>query len=206
VIVPEPDSHDDRPDVRRIRPILALAATLVMAACWFSFGPPPGAALRSTEQEVFWRRLAQLCGNTYAGRMVEGSDSTFIHNRLAMRVRGCQPREVRIGFVIGPDTSRTWIVRRVNGEMTLAHDVAGERVSGYGGATRTAGTATLQEFAADSATARMLPPAASNVWSLELVPGRTFTYGVGRPGVRRRFRLQFDLAHPLAAATPPAPR
>jgi hypothetical protein len=185
--------------VRSIRPIIALAAALSLAACGFSLGPAPRPALRSTAQEGFWRRLTQLCGNAYQGRMVEGADSTFVHNRLVMHVRDCQPQQVRIGFIIGPDPSRSWTVRKVPGGLTLTHDVAGERVTGYGGVTRGAGSAERQDFAADTATARMLPPAARNVWSLEIVPGHTFTYGVGRPGVQRRFRLQFDLAHPVAA-------
>jgi hypothetical protein len=188
--------------VRRIRPILATAAVLALAGCGFSLGPPPAPGMRPDAQEGFWERLTRLCGSAYAGRMVEGTDSTFVRHRLVMHVRDCQAREVRIGFTIGPDPSRTWIVRKVQGGLALTHEVAGDPVTGYGGVTRVAGTPDVQAFAADSATARMLPSAAQNVWWLEILPGRTFTYGVGRPGVRRRFRLEFDLAHPLAA--PPA--
>ena len=181
--------------------VAALALSLV--GCGFAIGPAPRTSLRPTEQEAFWRRLSQLCGRAFEGRMAEGTDPTFVHNRLVMRVRECSPAEVRIGFVIGPDTSRTWIVRRVEGALALTHDVPGGVATGYGGVTRTPGTAERQDFAADSATARMLPPAARNVWSLEIVPGRTFTYGVGRRGVQHRFRLQFDLAHQLTAPAAP---
>jgi hypothetical protein len=175
---------------------IAFAALLTLAACGFSTGPPPQHVLRATAQESFWRNLAPLCGHSYAGRMVEGGDSTYIRNRVSIRVRECGPEVVRIGFVIGPDTSRTWTVRKVPGALTLTHDVAGDPVTGYGGVTRVPGTGTLQEFTADTFTARTLPPAAHNVWWLEIVPGATLTYGVGRPGVRRRFRLEFDLRHP----------
>ena len=149
------------------------------------------------QQEVFWRRLGQLCGRAFEGRMAEGTDSTFVRHRLVMQVRDCSPDEVRIGFVIGPDSSRTWIVRRTERGLALRHDVREGEVSGYGGVTRGPGTAERQDFAADSATARMLPPAANNVWSLEILDGQTFAYTVGRPGVRQRFRLEFDLRRPI---------
>lgn len=184
-----------------IRPILGPAAALLLSACWFSTGPPPQSALRSTAQEVFWQRLTHLCGSAYEGQMVEGTDSVFVRHRLVMHVRDCAADEVRIGFAIGPDPSRSWVVRKVPGGLALSHDVRGEQVTGYGGATATAGSADRQDFAADTFTARILPPAAQNVWSLEIVPGRTFTYGVGRAGVQRRFRLEFDLRRAV-----PAPR
>ncbi|HSU15071.1 hypothetical protein [Longimicrobium sp.] len=185
------------PFLRRSAAALLFSATL--AGCWFGVGPPPQQALRSTVQEVFWRRLTQLCGRAFEGRMAEGADSVFVRNRLVMHVRDCRADEVRIGFVIGPDPSRTWVVRRVDGALALTHEVAGDAVSGYGGVTRDAGTPERQDFAADSATARMLPPAAHNVWSLEILDGRTFAYTVGRPGVRQRFRLEFDLRHAVAS-------
>ncbi|HEU4559277.1 MAG TPA: hypothetical protein VFS20_15580 [Longimicrobium sp.] len=188
--------------MRIIRPMTGLAAALLLSACGFSVGAVPQTRLRSTAQEVFWQRLTHLCGRAYEGRMVEGTDSVFVRNRLVMHVRDCGADEVRIGFAIGPDPSRAWTVRKVAGGLALSHDVRGEQVTGYGGATRTAGTAERQEFAADTFTARILPPAAQNVWSLEIDPGRTFIYGVGRPGVQRRFRLSFDLRHAVPAPAP----
>lgn len=184
--------------MRYAAPLAGLCAALIVSACGFSFGAAPEANLRSTNQEVFWRRLTQLCGRSYPGRMTEGTDSVFVHNRLLLRVRDCADGEVRLGFVIGPDSARTWIVRRVPGGLALTHDVRGDRVTGYGGETRTAGTADRQEFAADTFTARLLPPAAHNLWALEIVPGRTLVYSVGRPEVQRRFRLEFDLRRPVA--------
>jgi len=180
---------------RRAAVIVTMLAT---ASCGFALGPPPRQALRMS-QEAFWSRLTRLCGQAFEGRMAEGTDSVFVRNRLVMHVRGCTAGEVRIGFVIGPDPSRTWIVRRGDGRLALTHEVAGDAVSGYGGVTLAPGTAEHQDFAADGATARMLPPAAHNVWSLEILEGRTFAYTVGRPGVRQRFRLEFDLRRPVEA-------
>ena len=193
---------------------LSRLSTLVLAAalagCGFTVGPAPQTTTRSVEQEAFWRRLAQLCGRAYEGRMTEGTspgDSVFRQNRLVMHVRDCGDDEVRIPFRIGPDASRTWIVSRVRGGLRLKHDHrhedgAEDPISNYGGDTRAAGTAARQDFPADSFTARLLPVAATNVWTLEVEPGRTFAYMLRREGTDRRFRVEFDLSRPVA---PPAP-
>jgi len=180
-----------------LRKSVAAAACLALAGCLFTVGPPPHAAVRSTEQEAFFRRLGQLCGHSYPGRMAEGTDTTFLHNRVAIHVRGCSADEVRIGFVIAEDTSRTWVVRRLPGGLSLTHDFPEAQVTGYGGTTVTRGTAERQDFAADTSTARRLPPAANNVWTLEMIDGTTFAYTVARAGVRQRFRLEFDLRSPI---------
>jgi len=133
-------------------------------------------------------------------------DSVFVQNRLLMHVRDCGESEVRIPFALGADHSRTWIVSRVDGGLRLKHDHRHEdgtedRVSRYGGDTHAPGTAERQEFPADSFTAALLPPAATNVWTLEIAPGRTFAYMLRREGTDRRFRVEFDLRRPVA---PPA--
>ncbi|HVG43943.1 MAG TPA: hypothetical protein VM890_04410 [Longimicrobium sp.] len=183
----------------------AVAASLLgLAACPGAIGPAPRPELLSTGQAGFWQRLTRLCGERHDGRMTEGDDSVFTRHRLSIQVGGCGEREVRIGFVIGPDSSRSWVVRRVDGGLSLRHEMSGGggtdgRVSGYGGRTREPGSAARQDFVADAETGRLLPAAASNVWSLEIVPGRSLAYAVARPGAARRFRLEFDLRRPAAA-------
>jgi len=169
-----------------------------------AIAPAPRPELLSTGQAGFWQRLTQLCGERHDGRMTEGGDSVFMRHRLSIHVGGCTDREVRIGFVIGPDASRSWVVRRVEGGLALRHEMSDgggtdDRVSGYGGRTREPGSAARQDFVADEETGRLLPAAASNVWSLEIDPGRTLAYTVARPGATRRFRLEFDLRRPAAA-------
>ena len=56
---------------------------------------------------------------------------------------------------------------------------------------------------ADSATAAMLPVAATNVWTLELDSGASFSYALRREGTERRFRADFDLTRPVAPPPPP---
>lgn len=197
---------------RIYRTTLLLAATCVLGACPLAIGPAPTASQIPTEQQVFWTRLKALCGHAYAGRMVEGDDSVYAANPPRIRVGGCTADTVRIGFHIAADTSREWIVARGGGGLRLRHlvrDEGGheERVSGYGGFTARRGSVARQDFAADSFTAQLLPPAAHNVWTLEIDPGRALAYTVWRPGTARRFRLLFDLGRPLppgAAAETPA--
>lgn len=192
-----------------MRTLLSIALLGLAVAGCLSVGPAPAPAMRSVEQEAFWARLGQLCGKAFEGRMTQGTspgDSVFVQNRLLMHVRDCVADEVRIPFVIGPDRSRTWVITRIDGGLRLKHDHRHEdgsedRVSQYGGDTRLPGTAERQEFPADSFTAALLPVAATNVWTLEIVPNRTFAYMLRREGTDRRFRVEFDLRRPVA---PPA--
>ena len=168
-----------------------------------------GAAQRASEQDQFWSALRAVCGKAFEGRVIEApaGDTTFADKRLVMHVRGCEGETIRVPFHVGLDRSRTWVISRTGAGLRLKHDHRHEdgtedRVSRYGGDTRAAGTAARQEFPADSFTAALLPPAAANVWALEVEPGRAFAYELTRRGTDRRFRVEFDLARPVA---PPAP-
>ena len=66
-----------------------------------------------------------------------------------------------------------------------------------------AGTATSQAFPADAFTAELVPAAATNTWTVELVPGELFAYQLRRAGTDRRFRVEFDLSE--VTDTPPPP-
>ncbi|HEX7151655.1 MAG TPA: hypothetical protein VF618_09225 [Thermoanaerobaculia bacterium] len=157
-----------------------------------------------------WRELQSLCGQAFEGRMVEGtepSDTAFAKERMVMHVRGCTADEIRIPFHVGENRSRTWVITRTPAGLRLKHDHRHEdgsedRVTQYGGDTRTADGLTL-DFYADAHTAQLLPAAATNIWTLAIDPKRTFTYGLRREAQGRRFRVEFDLTRPVAA--PPAP-
>lgn len=190
---------------RALAPLLLLVAPACRA-------PVPAAAPAPlpAPQEAFWTALQRLCGQAFAGRVVQGnaSDSAFTRATLVMHVRGCSPTEVRIPFHVDADRSRTWVVTRTAAGLRLKHDHrhadgSEDAVTQYGGDARGAGTATVQEFPADAHTAAMLPAARTNVWTLELVPGARFAYALRRDGTDRRFRVEFALDRPVAA--PPAP-
>ena len=175
---------------------------IVLGAC-VSFTPIPREGMLAVQQEVWWTRMRALCGGAFEGRLVEGNatDSAFVRNRLVMRVDDCREGEMGIRFHVGRDHSRTWLVRRTREGLRLRHrhlheDGTEGSPTNYGGVTRGPGTPVSQEFHADSATARMLPAAARNVWTMEVAPGRAFGYALRREGTDRRFRVEFDLRRP----------
>jgi hypothetical protein len=169
----------------------------------------PGAAQASVG-DAFWASLNTLCGTAYEGRVVEDSsqDTTFANSRLVMHVRSCSETEIRIPFHVGEDRSRTWVFTRTENGLRLKHDHrhrdgSEDEITQYGGDTNTAGTAQRQEFPADAHTAALIPAAATNVWTVEVVPSRVFAYALRRDGTDRRFRVEFDLT--ATVPTPPAP-
>jgi hypothetical protein len=190
----------------RVRMMMVLACAALLAGCGASVGAPAPMG----EQDAFWASLQRLCGKAYGGQLVEGSaaDSSFRQNALVMHVRQCSDSEIRIPFHLGENRSRTWIVTRTDAGLRLKHDHRHEdgsedRVTQYGGDTRDAGTSARQEFWADAHTATLIPAAATNVWTMEVIPGQRFAYALRREGTDRRFRVEFDLTRPIAA--PPAP-
>ena len=186
-------------------PVVALLALLGACASL----PARGDRLPA-EQEAFWAALRRHCGRAYEGRLTQGnaSDTAFAGKTLVMHVRQCTDDEVRIPFHLGEDRSRTWVITRTAAGLRLKHDHrhrdgSEDRVTRYGGDTRGPGTATAQEFPADAFTASLIPAAAANVWTVEVGPGERFAYALRREGTDRRFRVEFDLARPVAP--PPAP-
>jgi hypothetical protein len=168
------------------------------------------AAGQETLTGEFWNRVQALCGKAYAGEVIEApaNDTTFAGKRLVMHVRTCGADAIRIPFHVGEDRSRTWVITRPAGTLRLKHDHrhadgSEDKVTQYGGDARAGSTAARVEFGADAHTVSLLPEAKTNVWTIELVPGRTFVYALRREGTDRRFRIEFDLTREVPA--PPAP-
>jgi hypothetical protein len=128
-----------------------------------------------------------------------------------MHVNGCSADAVRIPFHVGTDRSRTWVITRTAQGLRLKHDHRHEdgtpdARTQYGGDTATAGTAARQEFPADRYSRELfvrekIPQSVTNVWAMEVQPGRSFAYELRRPG--RYFRVEFDLTRPVAPPPPP---
>ncbi|MDP3593359.1 hypothetical protein [Phenylobacterium sp.] len=164
-------------------------------------------AQAETAQQVFFARLSALCGQTFDGRVVttDPADASFTGKPLTMRVKSCTKEEVRIPFQVGEDRSRTWVVTRTATGLRLKHDHrhpdgTEDAVSQYGGDATTAGTAARQEFPVDAASKAMFVRedrtiSLTNVWAMEVEPGKLFAYELRRPD--RHFRVEFDLAKPL---------
>jgi hypothetical protein len=125
-----------------------------------------------------------------------------------MHVRECADTVTYVPFHVGQDRSRTWWIIRTGGTLRLKHDHrhedgSADDITWYGGDAAEPGSATRQQFPADEFTAELLPAAAVNVWTVELIPGERYTYMLQRRGTERRFQAEFDLTRQVAA--PPAP-
>lgn len=191
---------------------LAVALALTTSACVSrpvaATAPPPG--------DVFLDRIKRLCGQAYAGRIVAdtpaptGADP-FTGKTLIMHVRECDGDTVRIPFHVGDDRSRTWVLTRTADGLRLKHDHrhqdgSPDAMTMYGGDTADMGTETRQQFPVDAGSQAMFTREGrtvsnTNVWAMEIEPGRVFVYELARPG--RLFRIEFDLTRPVAP--PPAP-
>lgn len=180
--------------------VLLLLQVLLMACSY---------AVDTTPADRFWKQLSALCGQAYAGTVVEApqGDTTFTNRALIMHVRTCNDSIIRIPFHVGEDRSRTWVLTRTPAGVRLKHDHrhadgTEDAVTQYGGDSRSPTQDTLIEFPADSVTVTLIPAAATNVWSVG-VDARHFVYALRREGTDRRYRIEFDLAHPVPA--PPSP-
>lgn len=190
--------------MRRTRTLFLALLSLAFASCRTAdVAPAPG--------EKFWAELQGLCGKSFEGRLAEGtepSDAEFGTRRLVMQVRQCSAGEIRIPFHAGDDHSRTWVLTRTESGFRLKHDHRHEdgsedEVTWYGGDTREIRDGLALEFHADAHTAAMLPASATNIWTMSVDPGKSFTYALRREASGRRFRVEFDLTRPVP--DPPAP-
>ena len=178
---------------------------------------PPTAS--SAAPDAFLAALSSLCGKAYAGRIVANEPAAapgappdpFEGKALVMHVRECAPGEIRVPFHVGDDHSRTWVITRTDVGLRLKHDHRHEdgspdALTMYGGDTAAPGTAVRQEFPVDAASKTLfelhgLRASMTNVWAIELEPGRRYVYELARPG--RLFRVEFDLTKPIALPPPP---
>ena len=189
------------------RYVSMIAACAVVIACT---SRPAARPTLPEVQETFWAALAGLCGQAYQGTVTESAppDTSFAGKALVMHVRECGGDTTKVPFHVGLNRSRTWVFTRTGTGLRLKHDHRHEdgtedSLTQYGGDTAGEGAAGRQEFLADSATAAMLPVAATNVWTVEIHPGQRFVYALRREGTTRRFRVEFDLSQPVPV--PPAP-
>lgn len=181
---------------------LIAAVAVLLSACATTSAP-------SGPQDVFMTRLNALCGQRFEGRVVttDAADADFANNRLLMHVRDCSPTEVGIPFAVGEDHSRRWIVTRTEAGLRLKHDhrdpegvIHGYHM--YGGDSAGPGTASRQEFPVDQESidqfiAGGAGVSTTNVWAVEVYPGRMFAYELRRPA-GRFLRVEFDLTKPVA--------
>ncbi len=185
--------------------LILMAALLALTAC------SGGREENAQPADVLFARLASLCGKAFEGRVVstDEADAAFATEKLVMQVRDCNDDVLRIPFHVGEDRSRTWVVTRTEEGLRLKHDHRHEdgtedAVTQYGGDSANV-TATRAEFPVDQFSIDLfqregLTASVTNVWAIEAAGG-VFAYELSRED--RFFRVEFDLATPVAAPPPP---
>ncbi len=182
---------------------------IVACLCAFAASCAPESA---PLQDAFFNAVTAHCGKAFAGRLISEDevDRDFASEVLVMEVRSCSGEEIRIPFHIGDDRSRTWVLTKTDDGLRLKHDHrrldgSPDAVTMYGGDTVGEGTAMRQEFPVDQFSAEMftregLSASVTNVWAVEITAA-AFAYELRREN--RYFRVEFDLAKPIANPPPP---
>jgi hypothetical protein len=197
--------------------LLRLSAWLVLGwalSASVQAAPPqavsrPEAAPASEHVASWWQALQRLCHRAYGGQLIDpqARDADLAGKPLVMHVRECRDGEIKIPFHVGEDRSRTWVLTRTAQGIRLKHDHrhadgSEDTLTQYGGDSLDVPDEQQVSFAADEHTARILPAAKTNVWTLALTT-MAFRYSLRRIGTDRRFDVEFDLSKPVAI--PPAP-
>jgi len=199
-----------------VKSCLLLTVLLSLGGCAGAARLKSGVSSESLPADVFFQRIASLCGQSFAGRIVADTPAPaapdpFAGKALVMHVRECNDGELRVPFHVGEDHSRTWVITQHAGRLRLKHDHrhadgSPDATTMYGGDTREAGTAQRQGFPVDAESIalfreRGMQASLTNTWAMEIT-ATEFVYELSRPG-GRLFRVSFDLSRPVA--NPPAP-
>ncbi len=206
-------AHTARRAAFRCAVLFAPVAALMACAAPQTTAPTAAA----DPQGDFMAALASHCGKAFAGRLVstDAADADMAGRAMVVHFRKCSPTRMAIPFHVEAedgtwDRSRTWLITRTDAGLRLKHDHRHEdgtddAVTMYGGDTAAAGSAGAQDFPVDEESIAMfrangLGASVTNVWRVE-VDAATYAYQLSREG--RLFRVEFDLAAPVAV--PPAP-
>ena len=169
---------------------LILSLSIIASGLAFSLNTK---AEEGSAQLKFFDALSSLCGERFEGEMTfptEGQDS-FAGKLLVATVESCTDTEIRIPFHVGENRSRTWLVTKTDNGLQLKHDHRHEdgtpdEINMYGGLAGDTGSYLSQSFTADAHTAKIIPAASTNVWSMTLTEDkRMLTYHLERHNAPR---------------------
>lgn len=160
----------------------------------------------------FFENIKKLCGQTFQGitEFPQNADHPMVGKQLIMSVASCSESEIRIPLQVGEDKSRTWILTLSDKGLLLKHDHrhpdgTPDKQTNYGGWAKADGSATRQQFAADEETAKLIPEAATNVWTFDIDSEKgQFSYALER-NQAPRYKAVFSLKAAPAALLDPAP-
>lgn len=158
--------------------------------------------------EIFWKNLEKHCGKAYEGKLAEHiTRDDFTGKKLTMHVKSCSSNEIKIPFNVGDNYSRTWILTKKDGIITLKHDHrhengTSETITFYGGTNTNFGFKDFQMFPADQETANLIDYASTNIWWITL-DDTTFSYNLQKAGSKTPFNVYFDLTKEIAIPSAP---
>jgi hypothetical protein len=178
---------------------------LLVAGLFVAASGAPVAAVSPTPAgsgtaTLFFQNLKKLCGQHFDGATDFPKDEPghpLAGKKLTISVGPCSDNEIRIPLQAGEDKSRTWILTLREGRLLLKHDHrhadgTPDKVTMYGG-WAAEGDATRQRFPADGETAKLIPEAATNVWTLEIDAAKgQLIYALERHG-QPRYKAVFQL-------------
>ena len=157
----------------------SLTLTCLLAGC--AAVPVPSGG------DSFMATLRTMCGQRFEGGQTYAVDpnNEFANKTISTEVI-CSTADVRMPVKVGEDRSRTWIFTRPAEGLELRHDHrhadgTPDKVTMYGGMAQPGGSARSQAFLADAYTARLVPGADTNLWTVTLSDdGTVLTYRLER--------------------------
>jgi len=171
-----------------------------LASLLFSFTQAVAHAEEADAQEKFFENVRKLCEQRFEGatEFPQNADHPMVGKRLVMSVATCSETEIRIPLQVGEDKTRTWILTLSERGLLLKHDHrhpdgTPDKETMYGGWAKAGGNSTEQSFPADAETAKLIPEAATNVWTLRIDrDNQQFAYALTRDGAPR-YKAVFSL-------------
>ena len=179
---------------------------LLITLTSFAQGQEAGRSTKLVTQKAFFNNLQKMCGQKFEGEtdFPQNADHPMVGKKLLMSVGPCSENEIRVPFQVGDDKSRTWILTFGPRGLLFKHDHrhpdgTPDQVTNYGGWGDERGSVYKQNFPADPDTVKLIPEAATNVWTLEIIPEkRQFMYYLERNN-QPRYRAYFDLKPALGS-------
>ncbi|MGX5175481.1 hypothetical protein ACUR5C_15780 [Aliikangiella sp. IMCC44653] len=170
--------------------------TLVLLVLLFTSLP----GLTKDAKQQFFAHLQSLCGKTLHGHSTFPADpqDSFANKLLVLNFADCKANVIKVPFAVAADTSRTWVIRYIDNELSLKHDHrhadgSPHDLTMYGGIATSDGTQFQQSFPADKETRAMLPEATTNIWQISINPDSgEVTYYLTRHG-KPRFKAVFKV-------------
>ena len=160
----------------------------------------------------FFSEISRHCGKAYTGKVTKDTSKNpnFANKKLVMHIRKCSDTDLQIPFHVGENSSRTWLITKVDSGLTLKHDHrhrdgTDDKLTMYGGHSLGQGSSHSQSFPADNYSKQLfidnnIPNSVGNTWQVLIYPD-VFSYRLTRQGME--FQVDFDLKNTTALPNAP---